>query len=76
MDQSTTERVAGHVRAALARQRRTGRWLALAVGMSKTTMSRRLNGQQEFGVNELAAVAAALGVPIESLFADDQVRAS
>jgi len=44
--------------------------------MSKTTMSRRLNGQQEFGVNELAAVAAALGVPIESLFADDQVRAS
>lgn len=72
MEQTTTERIAGQVRAILAQRRLTRRWLADQVGMPVSTLNRRLTGSQAFTVDELAAVAAALDIATVSLFpADD-----
>lgn len=75
MEQTTTERTAGAVRAELARRKITGRQLALSLGWSPTTTWRRLNAEYPFNVDELAAVAAHLGVPV-STFLPDQERAA
>lgn len=64
MRQTAAEQTAGAVRAELARRKISGRDLATALGWSLSTTARRLNGQYPFDVEELAAVAAHLGVPV------------
>jgi transcriptional regulator with XRE-family HTH domain len=61
------EKVAAEVRAVAARKRVTGQRLAHAVGMTPMSMSRRMTGHQPFDIDELAAVATALGVRVEDL---------
>lgn len=67
MEQTTTERTAGAVRAELARRNIKGRELAAALDWSVTTTWRRLNGSQPFNVDQLDQVAQFLGVPVATL---------
>lgn len=55
------------IRLELARQRRSGRQLAAAVGWSAGTTSRRLNGETPLTVDELYACASFLGLPVARL---------
>lgn len=43
--------------------------LALALGLSKSAMSRRMNGAMEFRLAELRSIADFLEVPLEQLLA-------
>lgn len=67
---SELHRPAANIRAEMAR--RSVRQIALAkhLGLSQTAVSRRLNGETEFSVAELVAVAGLLGVPAASLLGD------
>lgn len=67
MDQPPTQRVAANIRATLARQQMRGRELSRRMGWPSTTGQRRLSGQYPINVEELAAVAAILEVPIAVL---------
>ena len=64
---SFSEKVAAEVRGEAARRRVQGMDLARATGLSESSMSRRLTGRIPFNVDELAAVAEALNVPIADL---------
>lgn len=64
MASSYSERVAGEVRAEMARQRRTQGDIAAALGWSQQFLSRRLTGDQPFALDEIEALASELGVPI------------
>lgn len=55
-------RVAEEIRALLARQRRSGRWLASALGVSQTWMSSRLTGSTPIDLNDLQRIATVLEV--------------
>jgi len=61
------EEVAQRVRVRLTLQRRTQSDLAGRLGLSQAGVSRRLAGQVEFTVSELATVAAFLDVPMAEL---------
>lgn len=63
--QAAAARVAGEVRAELARQRKTAADLATALGMTPHTAGRRLAGEVPFDVVELVQVALWLGVSVE-----------
>lgn len=76
MEQRTTERVAAQVRAILAGRQLSRRWLARALEMPVTTLNRRLRGDQPFTVDELAAVAQALGISTVSLIPADDFTAA
>jgi len=65
---SVTQAVAGEVRAHIARKRRSGRSVALELGWTQPYMSRRLNGIVPFDVEDLAAIADVLGVPVVAFF--------
>ncbi|MDP5182134.1 helix-turn-helix transcriptional regulator [Blastococcus sp. BMG 814] len=69
MDASLEQRVAQEIRAELARQDRTRRWLAQVIGQPETTVARWLRGPQSPGLNELDAMCRALGVSIVDLLA-------
>ena len=75
MEQTTTERTAAVVRAELARRKIRGSEVALLLGLSRTTIWRRLNGEYPFNVDELAAVAAHLGVPVSTFLPDRDAAA-
>jgi transcriptional regulator with XRE-family HTH domain len=68
---SETHRPAANVRAEMAR--RSVRQVALAkhLGLSQAAVSRRVNGETEFSVAELLAVAELLGVSAASLLGED-----
>jgi transcriptional regulator with XRE-family HTH domain len=72
MSEVITASVAAEVRAELARQRRTQRDLAEAIGLSQQAASRRLCGEVPFDIAELAKVAKLLGVPIEHFLAGSE----
>lgn len=57
-------RVAAKVRGVAAEQQVTNVVLARALKISENAMSRRMTGKLPFGVDELAAVATTLRVPI------------
>jgi transcriptional regulator with XRE-family HTH domain len=61
--------VAAEVRAWMARQQATGEALAVAMGTSPNSVSRRLRGKTSFDVDELDQVAIFLGVSLEQLLA-------
>ena len=60
----------------MARRRITGVALAEATGLSQSAMARRLAGLHPFSVDQLAAVAAHLGVPMSVLLPDELAKAS
>src|SRR5258708_39942767 len=68
------EIIAAEVRAQLARQRRSGRSVALQLGWSSVYMSRRLTGTVPFNVTDLAAIAGVLDVPVIVFFQGPGVR--
>lgn len=59
--------MAGNVRAAAARAQKRQRDLAAAVGLSQQAMSRRLNGEVAFDVDEIHALAQFLDVSVDEL---------
>jgi transcriptional regulator with XRE-family HTH domain len=60
-------KVAAEVRAQAARKQIRGSRLAVILGISENAMSRRMTGKLPFGIDELAAVAAALDVTVQDL---------
>ena len=68
---SPHEAVAAEVRAQLARNRLSGRRAAEMLGWKQTYMSRRLTGAVPFDVDDLAALAELLDVPIGQFFPDN-----
>jgi transcriptional regulator with XRE-family HTH domain len=75
VNQSPTERTATAVRVELARQKVRAADLARLLGLSRATISRRLEGVHAFRVNELVAVAEHLGVPVSTLLPDEEQAA-
>lgn len=65
---TTPERLAAELRAEMARQRRTLTWLADQVGMTQSTLGRKLRGEYPFDVTELDMVTAALGIRASELW--------
>ncbi|AMS03532.1 helix-turn-helix DNA binding protein [Gordonia phage Guacamole] len=59
--------VAANVRAELARRQVAAQQLAEGIGLSRVTLSRRLNGHAPWTIDEIAATAEFLNVPVESL---------
>lgn len=64
MGEDFTKRVAAEVRAEMARQKVSQETLCTRIGMSQSTLSRRITGEYPFDTSELARIAAALGVPV------------
>lgn len=75
MEQTTTERTAAVVRAEVARRKVRTQDLADILGVSRTTMWRRLNGEYPFNVDELARIAGHLGVPVSTLMPERDLAA-
>lgn len=69
------ERVAATIRAELARHRKTQAGLAQALGIQRSSMHRRMSGEQPFDVNELQIAADYLDVPVASLLGDGPTSA-
>jgi transcriptional regulator with XRE-family HTH domain len=67
---SLRHRVAGEVRAELARQRRSASWLAREAGMGQTAVSRRLIGEVPMDLDDLERFAAVLNVPLTNFLAE------
>lgn len=67
MDRRT--RIAGEIRAELARQSKSVAALSEATGISPATLSRRLSGTRPFLFEELEAVASFLDIPFDMLYA-------
>jgi transcriptional regulator with XRE-family HTH domain len=59
--------VAANVRAALARQNKTRRELAAALGVDEHRIGKRTRGLVPFSVDEVVQVARFLGVTVEDL---------
>ena len=62
--------IAANLRAEMARQRKTGKELALVLSVSQASASRRTTGETPLDVDELCSVAAWLDVPFSALLPD------
>jgi len=67
MNPPTTAGLAGEVRAEMARQGVTAAAVAQAIDISRTSLSRKLNGSGEFTVAEMLRVSNFLGLPLSDL---------
>lgn len=67
MTTSHAERVAATVRAEVARQRVPQRTIAAALGLSQSSLSRRLLGEVALTLTELQQIATTLDVPVTAL---------
>ena len=65
---SLREQVAEEVRALLARRRLSARKAAEALGKTEWYMSRRMTGKTAFDIDDLAALADLLDVPVTDFF--------
>lgn len=65
--QATTPKIAANIRAELGRQNKTRAALAREMGVTEMWLSRRVNAQTPFTVDDLATIAAALDVPMADL---------
>ena len=63
-----TPAVAGAVRAELSRRQRPISEVAAAIGVSRTTLSKLLNGGGAFDTKQLAAIAQYLDIPVDQIF--------
>lgn len=69
MHSSPSRRVASNIRAEMARSGTSIQELAEAVGLTRTTLGRRLNpnGRSQLTIDEIEAIAAHLHVPVSAL---------
>ena len=67
MSTSLDSRVAQELRAELARQMHSKRWMAATLGESPSTMNRWLNGQTVISLNDLDRMCRALDMTIADL---------
>lgn len=65
--QATTPKIAANIRAELGRQNKTRAALAREMGVTEMWLSRRVNAQTPFTVDDLATIAAALDVTLADL---------
>lgn len=70
------EQVAASIRAELARQRKSGSALARHLGVPQSSVSRRLLGHVPFDVDQIAATAEFLGVPMSALLPREEAGAA
>lgn len=75
MEITPTERVAQNIRAELARRCLSQRDVAVALGITQQSVSRRMVGQSPFDVNELAKIAHLLGTDISDLTSGAELAA-
>lgn len=68
-------KIAGEIRAELARQGKTVPALATATGISPATLRRRLKGVKPFYLEELEEIATFLNLPV-SYLAENTERAA
>lgn len=61
------ERLAGEVRAELARRQITAAALGAQIGSPAATLSRKLNGKTGFTIDELIAIGRVLEIPVVDL---------
>lgn len=61
------DRVASEVRAEMARQRKSQRWVAEQMGVSQVYLSRRLSGRVDLGITDVERIAAVLAIPFDRL---------
>jgi transcriptional regulator with XRE-family HTH domain len=59
--------VAANVRVELARAQVSGAQMAQHIGIPGSTFSRRMTGDTSFAAEEIAAIAAALGISTDAL---------
>lgn len=71
MQNEHVERVAGALRAEMARRKVSQSQLAGHLGMSQMAVSRRVSGETPLDIAELFAAADYLGVPVTALLALD-----
>ena len=64
---SVSRQVSTEIRAWMARRALTQQDIALALGISRQAVSARLNGQTQWTLDDLAAVAEELGVSVTTL---------
>ncbi len=67
MSTTPTPQIAANIRAELGRQNKTRAALAREMGVTEMWLSRRVNAQTPFTVDDLATIAAALDVPMADL---------
>ncbi|QIK62313.1 hypothetical protein G7068_03160 [Leucobacter viscericola] len=60
------QRIAGGVRAEMARQRKDANQLMEVLHLSRNSVYRRMNGDVPFNLNEIATVSEWLNVPISA----------
>lgn len=73
MSETPTYHVAAEIRAVMARKRVTQTELAAKISVPTYTLARRLSGEIPITVNELTAIAEALGVSIAELLPAERV---
>lgn len=61
------QRLASELRAEMARQRRSGRWLADQIGQPHNTVARWLSGDSNPGIDFVADMCHALGIRLTDL---------
>jgi hypothetical protein len=61
--------VADEILAHLGRMRQTRTWLTEKTGIPIATLSRRLNAQSAFTIDELVSIAQAFEVPLSNILA-------
>lgn len=67
MTTGLSDTVAANVRAEMARRKISQRALADKIGISHASIYRRLRGELAFDVDELGAIADALGIDVRAL---------
>ena len=67
MNSTLTAQVSARIRGHMAMQRKTVQGMCLATGMAASTASRRLAGTSAWTLDEIAAVAAYLGISASDL---------
>lgn len=67
MSTTPTPQITANIRAELGRQNKTRAALAREMGVTEMWLSRRVNAQTPFTVDDLATIAAALDVPMADL---------
>lgn len=65
--------VAENVRALMARTRTKQQALAVALGMTQGAVSKKVNGDRPFTLDEVEAVAEHFGVPVTTFFEPSNV---
>lgn len=73
-DESLSQRTSRRLRGALAENRISGVTLARALHLPQQTLSRKLNGQTAFTLDELGLVSEALGIELDRLLGIGEYR--